>query len=120
VANARTTASSSNGASTIVARDGSGNFSAGTITATLNGNASTATSAANGGVTSVNGLTGAVSVSGGQYFGSAAIKAIAYNANSIGENVTITSGNNGLSAGPITINSGFAVTVQNSAVWVIV
>lgn len=38
------TASSSNGASTIVQRDGGGNFSAGTITASLSGNASTATS----------------------------------------------------------------------------
>ncbi len=45
VANSATTAASANGASTIVARDASGNFSAGTITATLNGNASTATSA---------------------------------------------------------------------------
>ncbi len=193
-------ASSSNGANTIVARDASGNFAANTITATLSGNASTATNlstnrtnwstngtitavvgqlawknygnnhtifdasnstapdgsvinntnaqvawtgsyptlmgwngantygvrvdsarvADNGGVTSVNGLTGAVSVSGGQFFGSAAVKAIAYNANSISENVTVTSGNNGLSAGPITINTGFTVTVQNSAVWVIV
>ena len=38
-------ATSANTASTIVARDASGNFSAGTITATLSGNASTATSA---------------------------------------------------------------------------
>ena len=38
-------ATSSNTTNTIVARDGSGNFSAGTITATLNGNASTATNA---------------------------------------------------------------------------
>jgi len=38
-------ATSANTASKVVARDGSGNFSAGTITATLNGNASTATSA---------------------------------------------------------------------------
>lgn len=59
-------------------------------------------------------------VSGGQYFGSAATKAIAYNANSISENVTITAGNNGLSAGPITINTGFTVTVATGAVWVIV
>lgn len=36
--NARTTASASNGASTIVARDASGNFSANTITANLTGN----------------------------------------------------------------------------------
>jgi hypothetical protein len=36
-------ASSSNSANKVVARDGSGNFSAGTITASLNGNASTVT-----------------------------------------------------------------------------
>jgi hypothetical protein len=46
IANARTTAASANGASTIVARDASGNFSAGTITANLTGTASTATNAA--------------------------------------------------------------------------
>jgi hypothetical protein len=38
--NARTTAASANGASTIVARDASGNFAANTITANLTGNAS--------------------------------------------------------------------------------
>jgi hypothetical protein len=41
--NARTSASSTNGASTIVARDGSGNFAANTITAALTGTASNAT-----------------------------------------------------------------------------
>jgi Chaperone of endosialidase len=45
LANARTTASSTLIPSSIVARDASGNFTAGTITAALNGNASTATSA---------------------------------------------------------------------------
>jgi hypothetical protein len=40
-------ATNANTASTIVFRDASGNFSAGTITAALNGNASTATSATN-------------------------------------------------------------------------
>ena len=39
-----TTATSSNTANTIVSRDGSGNFSAGTITATLSGNATTSSS----------------------------------------------------------------------------
>lgn len=43
VSNSATTATSANTASAIVARDASGNFSAGTITAALNGNASTAT-----------------------------------------------------------------------------
>jgi hypothetical protein len=40
LSNDRTTAASANGASTIVARDASGNFAAGTITATLSGTAS--------------------------------------------------------------------------------
>ena len=40
-------ATSANTASTIVARDGSGNFTAGTITAALSGNATTATTATN-------------------------------------------------------------------------
>lgn len=43
VSNSATTATSANTASAIVARDGSGNFTAGTITAALTGNASTAT-----------------------------------------------------------------------------
>jgi hypothetical protein len=46
LANARTSATSLNTASAIVARDASGNFAAGTITATLSGNASTATALA--------------------------------------------------------------------------
>ena len=43
VANSATTATNTNTASAIVARDASGNFSAGTITANLNGNSSTVT-----------------------------------------------------------------------------
>lgn len=79
-----------------------------------------ATTAGNGGVTSVNGSTGAVTVAGGQFFGTATTKAIMYNANTISENITITTGNNGLSAGGITISTGFTVTVQTGANWVIV
>jgi hypothetical protein len=47
VSNSATTATNLNTASAIVARDGSGNFTAGTITAALTGNASTATTATN-------------------------------------------------------------------------
>lgn len=47
LSNARTTATEANTANTIVARDPAGNFSAGTITATLAGNASSATTATN-------------------------------------------------------------------------
>jgi hypothetical protein len=53
-------ATNANTASTIVARDASGNFSAGTITATLSGNASTATSA-----TSATSATTATNLAGG-------------------------------------------------------
>lgn len=45
VANSATTATNANTASTIVSRDASGNFSVGTITGNLSGNATTATSA---------------------------------------------------------------------------
>lgn len=48
VSNSATSATSANTASAIVARDGSGNFSAGTITAALSGNATTATTASVG------------------------------------------------------------------------
>lgn len=56
VSNSATTATSNNTANAIVARDASGNFTAGTITATLIGNASTVTTNAN--------LTGDVTSSG--------------------------------------------------------
>jgi hypothetical protein len=58
-------------------------------------------------------------VAGGQYFGSAATKAIAYNSTSIAENITTTSGNNCLSVGPITIASGYSVTIASGQRWVI-
>src|SRR5438477_12620850 len=47
VANSATTATSLNTANAIVARDASGNFAAGTITANLSGNATTATTTTN-------------------------------------------------------------------------
>jgi hypothetical protein len=59
-------------------------------------------------------------VSGAQYFGTAATKAIAYNSNTISENITITAGNNGLSAGPVTVSTGFTVTVATGASWSVV
>lgn len=70
VSNSATTATSTNTNSAIVTRDGSGNFSAGTITASLNGNASTATNVA------YSGLTGAVPI---------------WNQNTTGNAATVTS-----------------------------
>ena len=67
VANSATTATNLNTASAIVARDGSGNFTAGTITAALTGNvsgsAATVTTAAQPAITSVGTLT-SLTVSG--------------------------------------------------------
>jgi hypothetical protein len=100
------------------------------------GNASTITSgvlaAANGGtgltapgtagnVLTSNGSawTSSAPAGGGQFFGNAAVKTIAYNANTIGENLTVTTGNNGYSAGPITISDTFTVTVETGAVWTV-
>jgi hypothetical protein len=56
-------------------------------------------------------------VAGGQYFGTAAVKAIAYNASNIDENITMNY--NGMSVGAITIGSGFSVTVNSGVRWVI-
>jgi hypothetical protein len=42
------------------------------------------------------------------------------NSNTISANYTITSGNNAVSAGPITVNSGVTVTVPSTSTWTIV
>jgi hypothetical protein len=78
VSNSATTATSANTANAIVARDGSGNFSAGTITAATSGthtgpvvgNASTATALQTARAIS---MTGAVTATGVNFDGSAAI-----------------------------------------------
>jgi len=105
--------------------DGSANVTGTGTLATVNSNVGSFGSSSAIPVITVNakGLVTAVStstVSGGQYFGTAATKAIAYNSQSIAENITVTSGNSGLSAGPITISSGYAVTVASGSRWVIV
>ena len=41
-------------------------------------------------------------------------------ANTISTNYTISSGNNAMSAGPITVNSGITVTVPTGSFWVVV
>jgi hypothetical protein len=66
------------------------------------------------------GVTAATPGSGGQFFGNATVKAIAYNANSIAEDLTVTTGNNGYSAGPITLEPTYTVTVEPGSRWVII
>jgi hypothetical protein len=92
--------------------------------ATVNSNTGSFGSSSSIPVITVNGkgLITAVStsaVAGGQYFGSAATKAIAYNSTSIAENITTTSGNNCLSVGPITVATGYTVTIATGQRWVI-
>jgi hypothetical protein len=92
--------------------------------ATVNSNTGAFGSSSSIPVITVNGkgLITAVStsaVAGGQYFGSASSKAIAYNEDSIAENITTTSGKNCLSVGPITIASGYSVTVASGQRWLV-
>jgi len=42
------------------------------------------------------------------------------NALTIAENITLAATENGMTAGPVTINSGYAVTVSSGATWTIV
>jgi len=59
-------------------------------------------------------------VGGGQMYGTAQVKAIFYNSTTIGENLTVKTGENGGSFGPVTVNNGFTVTVEAGSVWSIV
>lgn len=65
-------ADTANTANKVVARDGSGNFSAGTITAALNGNATTATTATTANATAAALTAGSYLTSGGTFNGSTA------------------------------------------------
>lgn len=100
VSNSATTATSANTASAIVARDASRNFTAGTITATLSGNASTATT-----------LQTARTINGTSFNGSANITVTANTPNSI----TFNNGGSGGASGS-TFNGGSALTVSYNSV----
>jgi microcystin-dependent protein len=93
VANTATTATSANTINAIVTRDGSGNFSAGTITASITGNvtgnASTATTLATGRTIA---LTGDVTGTTGSFNGSANVSAATTIANNAVTNAKLASG----------------------------
>lgn len=61
-----------------------------------------------------------VSIGGGQMYGQAVVKAIFYNNQTIDENLTVKAGQNGGTFGPVTVNNGIAVTVENGSTWSIV
>ena len=56
----------------------------------------------------------------GQMLGDAAVKAISYNAQTIAENLTVLSTYNAMSVGPLSIDSGYTVTVESGARWVVI
>jgi hypothetical protein len=94
-------------------------LTAGTLPAPAGGTGLTSPGTAGNVLTSNGTAWTSAAFSGGQYFGTATTKAIAYNSTSIAENITTTSGNNCLSVGPITIASGFAVTIASGQRWLV-
>ena len=86
-------ATSANTASKVVARDASGNFSAGTITAALSGNATTATTANNvsGTVATANGGTGLTSFTSGGVVYASSTSALATGSALTFDGTTLTS-----------------------------
>ena len=108
VANSATTATNANTASTIVARDASGNFSAGTITAALSGNASTATTWQTGRTIA---LTGDVTGTSVAFNGSANLSFAATLANS-GVTAGSYGGNNAIPS--LTVDAKGRVTVAST------
>ena len=102
-------ATSANTASKVVARDASGNFSAGTITATLSGNATTASSLSNA-------LTIGTGLSGTSYNGSAAVTIAntGVTSNVAGSGISVSG-----ATGAVTItNSGVTSNVAGTGVTV--
>lgn len=124
IPNSDTTATSANTANTIVARDSSGNFSAGTITANLSGNATSATSATSATTATqvANSLTFATSgtgLSGSGSFNGSSAQTFTVTSNATSANTASTivardaSGN--FSAGTITASlSGNASTATSA------
>jgi hypothetical protein len=138
-------ATSANTADKVVARDASGNFSAGTITASLSGNATSATTAttatniAGGSAGRIPYNTGAGTTAfvavgtSGQVLQSNGTSAPSWAAASgpqaggviyenslvISSSYTLTAGKNGMSVGPITVSSGASVTVPSGQRWIV-
>jgi hypothetical protein len=133
-------ATSANTASKVVARDSSGDFAAGTITAALSGNATTATTATNvaGGAanrlvynTSAGTTNFAVAPTvsstylywNGSAFawGTVAQEApVSLNDIVISNNYTFPANKNAISVGPVTVGSGVTVTVGSGQRWLVV
>lgn len=104
VSNSATTATSNNTNNAIVARDGSGNFTANTITASLSGNANTATTLATGRTISI---TGDLTYTSPSFNGSTNVTAVGTLANT-----TVTP--NTYTAATLTVDSKGRITSASS------
>jgi hypothetical protein len=104
VSNSATTATSANTASAIVARDASGNFTAGTITAALTGNASTATTLATGRTIAI---TGDLAYTSGSFNGSADVTGT-------GTLATVNSNVGSFTNASVTVNAKGLITAASS------
>jgi len=133
-------ATSANTASKVVARDASGDFSAGTITAALSGNATTATTATNVAGGAANQLVyqssagtstfAAAPTTSSTYlywngsafaWGTVAQEApVSLNDIVISNNYTFPANKNAISVGPVTVGSGVTVTVGSGQRWLVV
>lgn len=138
-------ATDANTASTLVARDASGNFSAGTLSLvgfSYSGNPTTTSTGAlqmpfgttaqrptaatgqiryNSSLSQFEGYNGtAWGQLGGGATGAGGDTVFLENGQTVTTNYTLTAGKNAVSAGPVTVNSGAVVTVPSGASWVIV
>ena len=104
VSNSATTATSANTASAIVARDASGNFTAGTVTAALTGNASTATTLATGRTIAI---TGDLAYTSGSFNGSG-------NVTGTGTLATVNANVGSFTVASITVNAKGLVTAAST------
>jgi hypothetical protein len=133
-------ATSVNTASKVVARDSSGDFAAGTITAALSGNATTATTATNvaggvanqlvyqSGVGTTAFATAPTTSSTYLYWNGSAFAwgtvaqeaPVSLNDIVISNNYTFPANKNAISVGPVTVGSGVTVTVGSGQRWLVV
>lgn len=104
VSNSATTATSANTANAIVARDASGNFTAGTVTAALTGNASTATTLATGRTIAI---TGDLAYTSGSFNGSG-------NVTGTGTLATVNSNVGSFTVASITVNAKGLITAAST------
>lgn len=90
----------------------SNTLTVGTVSGALSGNATTATTAS-----TANALNTSNAYSGTVFRSS---NGITVNSATISANYTIAAGDNGMSAGPVSVNSGITVTVSSGSVWTII